>query len=342
MTTLGQATVGGQTVAPTNDTLYATFSCTKGLMAVAAWLLVEDGLLDPARRVAELVPEFGTNGKDVVTIEQLYLTRVASRARPSRPLEWDDRARRLERFARWRLEWEPGSRFVYHPTSSMWVAAEVIERLSGLDYREFVHGASPSRSGCLSCASACQTPTCAHRRRRLLGRCAHTRGAGGGRMARRAAEGRRERGRHLGLNTPEIRRIGLPGGGAIGTAGDLALFYQALVRNPRHRGPSILRPETIARACVVRTSGLTDPLFGKPVNRAFGVVVAGDSDRASRGFGPTGSPACSATTAPAARSPGAIPTRGSRSRSARTASTATPSGRRRRTWRCRRARPRVW
>jgi len=291
ITTLGRATVGGQTVAPTNDTLYATFSCTKGLMAVAAWLLVEDGLLDPVRRVADLVPEFGTNGKDVVTIEQLYLHTCGFPSAPFSPLEWDDRARRLERFARWRLEWEPGSRFVYHPTSSMWVAAEVIERLSGLDYRDFVRQRIAEPLGVPQLRIG--VPDADHAR---IADVVYSGGAPT-REELAAAGWPAELPKAdvsedaiLGLNTPEIRRIGLPGGGAIGTAGDLALFYQALVRNPRHRGPSILRPETIARACIVRTSGLTDPLFGKPVNRAFGVVVAGESDRATRGFGPTGSP----------------------------------------------------
>ena len=291
MTTLGRATVGGQTVAPTNDTLYATFSCTKGLMAVAAWLLIEDGSLDPSRRVAELVPEFGTNGKDTVTIEQLYLHTCGFPSAPFSPLEWDDHARRLERFSRWRLEWTPGSRFVYHPTSSMWVAAEVIERLSGLDYREFVRRRIAEPLGLPQLRIG--VPDTEHARIAdvVYSGSAPTQeelvAAGWPPDLPKADVSESA---ILGLNTPEIRRIGLPGGGAIATAADLALFYQALMRGEQNRGPSILRPETIARACVVRTAGLTDPLFGKPVNRALGVVVAGESDRASRGFGPSGSP----------------------------------------------------
>ncbi|HWP66123.1 MAG TPA: serine hydrolase domain-containing protein [Candidatus Limnocylindria bacterium] len=289
--TLGRATAGGRTIAPSNDTLYATFSCTKGLMATAAWLLIEDGLLDPSQPVTELVPEFGTNGKDAVTIEQLYLHTCGFPSAPFSPLDWDDRARRLERFARWRLEWPPGSRFVYHPTSSMWVAAEVIERLSGLDYRDFIRTRIAEPLGLPRLRIG--VPDTEHARIAdvVYSGTAPTRDellAAGWPAELPKAEVSEDA--ILGLNTPAIRRIGLPGGGAIATAADLALFYQALIGTPPNGARPLLRPETVARACAVRTGGLTDPLFGKPVNRGLGVVVAGDADRAIRGFGPTGSP----------------------------------------------------
>ncbi len=38
-----------------------------------AWLLIGEGRLDIERRVVDYVPEFGTNGKDVVTVEQVML-----------------------------------------------------------------------------------------------------------------------------------------------------------------------------------------------------------------------------------------------------------------------------
>jgi CubicO group peptidase (beta-lactamase class C family) len=292
MTTLGRTTSGGRAIVPTNDTLYALFSCTKGLMAVAAWILMEEGRLDPACRVAEVVPEFGSNGKDVVTIEQLFLHTCGFPTAPFSPLDWDDRARRLERFARWRLDWTPGSRFVYHPTSSMWIAAEVVERLSGTDYRTFVAERIAAPLGIPELRIG--VPDGVHERIAdvMYSGTGPTRdelvAAGWPPELPRADVGEEA---ILGLNTPDVRRIGLPGGGAIATAGDLALFYQALVNgNHTASAPRLLRPETIVRGCTVRSSGLTDPLFGKPVNRALGMVISGDTDRAVRGFGPTGSP----------------------------------------------------
>src|SRR5205809_5442771 len=52
--------------------------------------------------------------------------------------EWDDRDRRLARFTQWRCNWEPGTKYEYHPTSAHWVLAEIITEVSGEDYRSFI------------------------------------------------------------------------------------------------------------------------------------------------------------------------------------------------------------
>ena len=44
---------------------------TKALVASAIWLLIGDDRLDPSVRVAEIVPEFATNGKEAVTVRWL-------------------------------------------------------------------------------------------------------------------------------------------------------------------------------------------------------------------------------------------------------------------------------
>lgn len=67
--TFGTARIGGVDRPATNGTLYTIFSSTKAVVAAAVWTLFEDGLLRLDERIAEIVPEFGTNGKDVVTVE---------------------------------------------------------------------------------------------------------------------------------------------------------------------------------------------------------------------------------------------------------------------------------
>src|ERR1700694_2702477 len=56
-----------------DDARYVIFSCTKPLVASPVWLLIASGDIDPASQVADLIPEFKTNGKDVITIEQVML-----------------------------------------------------------------------------------------------------------------------------------------------------------------------------------------------------------------------------------------------------------------------------
>lgn len=42
---------------------------------------------------------------------------------------------RRQALSRWRLDWAPGTRFEYHPTSSHWVLADLIRSVTGEDHR---------------------------------------------------------------------------------------------------------------------------------------------------------------------------------------------------------------
>jgi CubicO group peptidase (beta-lactamase class C family) len=76
------------------------------------------------------------------------------------------------------------------------------------------------------------------------------------------------------------------------TAADLALFHQALLDGGRAlAGVELFSPATLAAARTVRTGDLLDPVFGKRVHRALGIVIAGDHERTYRGFGHTNSEA---------------------------------------------------
>jgi CubicO group peptidase (beta-lactamase class C family) len=96
----------------------------------------------------------------------------------------------------------------------------------------------------------------------------------------------------LGFNKPEVLEAGCPGGGAVATAGDLALFYQALVNGGRAHDGTQIWPEDLLRDVLrVRTEGYIDPIFRIPPNRCLGLNIAGDDGKAGvRGFGKTNSP----------------------------------------------------
>jgi CubicO group peptidase (beta-lactamase class C family) len=92
----------------------------------------------------------------------------------------------------------------------------------------------------------------------------------------------------LALNDPVARTVGLPGGGGVSTAADVAAFYQALLHDPKGLwDPAVLRDAT----GVVRNT-FPDPMLGIPINRTRGLVVAGADGRSHlRGMGRTVSPA---------------------------------------------------
>ena len=273
-----------------NDTMYCVFSSTKAVMSAAAWLLIAEGKLDVKERVAPIVPEFGTNGKEVVTVEQLFLHSAGFPSAPFRPLEWDDRDARLARFSRWRLNWTPGSRFEYHPTSSMWAIAEIVERRSGKDFRTFIReriieplGLTGLHVG-LPAEENHRVAECVHVGDALTSDDYARLGVPEPPVTEVTEDA------ILTFNRPEFRAVGVPGGGGIATAADLALFYQGLLHGAAAGGPEVWTAETLAMALEVRSGDLVDPLYGKRVNRALGVVVSGDAERNFRGFGHANSP----------------------------------------------------
>jgi CubicO group peptidase (beta-lactamase class C family) len=290
MRSFGKAVQGGAEKPSTNETLYVIFSCTKAIMSAASWILMGEGKLDPKERVADIVPEFGTNGKEGITVEQVLLHVGGFPNAPYPQDEWLDRDKRRERFSKWRLEWPVGSKFEYHPTSGFWVIADIIERRTGQGFREFVRdriatplGIPEMRVGLPRefqnrVADLCYVgePLSDEERKQL------------GLPAMPETEVTEEA--ILGFNRPNVREAGVPGGGGIMTAGDLALFYQGLLLNRDVNGKPIWKEEMLKDALRVRSGDYKDPIFGVKVNRALGVVVAGGDGMANyRGFGKTNS-----------------------------------------------------
>jgi CubicO group peptidase (beta-lactamase class C family) len=241
----------------TTATRFAAYSATKPIVAAAAWRLFDRGALPAGEAVGELVPELG-GGPGRATVEQLLLHTAGFPNAPMRPEEGADAERRRRRFATWRLEWEPGSRFAYHASSAHWVLADLIERLDGRDFRDAVEALVTRPMG---------LP-------RLLGIPPDEQEG----IAPPTPVGPRPPGvddpaRHLAA--PGAIAAGVPGGGGIMTAADLAFFYQELLHNTRGLwSEATLRDVTSNVRC-----RLADPVMQVPVNRTLGLVVAGDDGK---------------------------------------------------------------
>ena len=262
--TLGQADASSR---------YVIFSATKSVVGGAIWLLMSEGRLDVGQKVSEIVPEFATNDKDVITVEQVLTHTSGFPGAPLALPAWLDRDLRLERFGHWRLNWEPGSQFEYHPTSAHWVLAEIVERISGMDYRKFVDerlleplglhgprlGVPEAEQGDITDLVAVGEPPTTEEFEAALG----ISGIDVGEVTEAAL---------LSFNRPDARAAGVPGGGGVARAADLALWYQALLHNPGDLWDSeILVDATRTIRCT-----MPDPMVGVASNRSLGLVVAGD------------------------------------------------------------------
>jgi CubicO group peptidase (beta-lactamase class C family) len=270
------------------DSRYVIFSATKAFVASVVWQLIGEGLLDPAQRVAELIPAFGTNGKDEITLEHVLLHTSGFPMAPLGPPRWDTHEGRAQAFGDWRLNWPVGSQFEYHPTSAHWVLAELIWTVTGEDHtdavrtrvaeplglKHFVLGPALDAQDGIQTLVACGDPAGPDELEAALG-------------IREIPLGEVTEDALLGMNVPEARRVGLPGGGGISTAEDVVRFYQALL----HNTGGLWDPGVLANVTSVVRNTFPDPLMGQPVNRSRGLVIAGDDGRSNlRGMGRTVSP----------------------------------------------------
>lgn len=283
---------GGEVVAARSfgsagdDTRFCLFSATKPLVASTVWRLIGTGELDPARPVTTWFPAFGANGKDVVTLEQVMLHTSGFPTAPMGPGQWGDRASRQDRMSSWRLNWQPGTRYEYHPTAAHWVLAELIETVTGTDFRDAVEelvmqplglprllGLSPDGQDDIAALALVGEPATSEELMAAFG------------VAElpltEVTDDAVAR-----LNEPEVRAVGIPGGGGFARAVDMARFYQHLL----HGHDDVWPTDVLHDVTTNVRNHLPDPA-GIPANRTLGLIQAGDDGWShARGMGRTVSP----------------------------------------------------
>jgi CubicO group peptidase (beta-lactamase class C family) len=115
------------------STLQPVFSISKGIVAIAANMLADSGMLDLDKPVVCYWPEFAEGGKDHIPVRWL-LTHQAGLAAIDEPisyaefLAWDPVVRRLEQQV---PNWEPGTAHGYHSLTYGFLVGEVVRRITG-------------------------------------------------------------------------------------------------------------------------------------------------------------------------------------------------------------------
>ena len=296
MRTYGSAVQGGPTQGradkpATDDTMYHFFSSTKAVVAAAVWLLFEDGVLRLDEKVADIIAEFGTNGKDVIDVETLMLHAGGFPLAPFAQSKWTDRKALLQAFSEWRLNWPVDSKYEYHATAAHWVLSEIIERRGGLPWKRFIQERVTGPMGLDELYLGCP-PEQQHRVADIVYIGEHVPPPGGwGEVTPEMI---------LNFNKPDVRAAGVPGGGAVASAATMAMFYQPLINGGvTADGTRVMKAETIEFGTKVRSKphhieemlNLVFPGLNCNTNRALAVVVAGgDGNAVYRGFGRTSSP----------------------------------------------------
>lgn len=116
------------------QTAAVIFSCSKGILAVCAYFLAQEGRLDLDAPVADYWPEFAQNGKKSITVRCALSHRAGLPALDvdlSRDdvVGWEPVVRAIQSQA---PLWAPGAAHSYHALTYGWLIGEVIRRVTGL------------------------------------------------------------------------------------------------------------------------------------------------------------------------------------------------------------------
>ena len=262
----------------TTDTRFHTYSAVKPTVALTAMELAAEGHFDLEAPVRDVLETFGANGKDAITVSQVMLHAGGFPYAPLGRTETTDRSARLAAYASWHTDWEPGTRFEYHALSAHWVLADIIAEVTGRPYADVIAERVMEPAGCsrwLGIGVDEQSDV------------ADVVGVGSEPTAEElAALGLDELPGGVGtevlmaFNRPWLRAAGVPGGGGIARATEMARWYQAVL----HNLDGFLHPEARRDATVVRQSH--PDWTGTPANRSHAFVLAGSDGKAGmRGHG---------------------------------------------------------
>ena len=115
------------------DTIANVFSTTKGITAICAHRLADQGLLDIDAPVAQYWPEFAQAGKEKIPVRYLLshragLPAVRQQLPPGSAYNWQTMTSALAAEEPW---WEPGTKHGYHALTFGNLVGEVVRRIGG-------------------------------------------------------------------------------------------------------------------------------------------------------------------------------------------------------------------
>ncbi|XP_059662977.1 uncharacterized protein LOC132308779 [Cornus florida] len=128
------------------DSLFPVFSVTKGITAGMLHWLVDHGKLKLEENVANIWPEFRSNGKDLIKVHHVLnhtsgLHNALASLTRENPLLMSDWDECLSRIAMSVPETVPGHEQLYHYLSFGWLCGGIIEHASGKKFQEILEEA---------------------------------------------------------------------------------------------------------------------------------------------------------------------------------------------------------
>jgi CubicO group peptidase (beta-lactamase class C family) len=257
----------------TPDTNYSIFSASKSVTAVLILILLERGELSLEDRVADYIPGFEKHGKGDIRIRHLLNHRAGLSRTPAHCVDisllpqWD---RVIEELCDLKPESAAGEILAYHALTGGFLLAEVIQRITGLSLREFLHqevrrplgfktftyGVDEKEldSAAVDAATGPKTPKPMDA---ILQRSLGVGLEGLGRIA----------------NDPLYRTSVVPSGNIFSTPDEACRFFELLRQGGELEGVRILRRETVDMACQAQSYREIDRVIHIPMRYGLGFML---------------------------------------------------------------------
>jgi CubicO group peptidase (beta-lactamase class C family) len=252
---------GEQVVA---DSLFPLFSGTKPFAAVALWQQIERGRLGLDDPVAAYWPAFRQQGKDRVLVRHILSHRGGFPTTPSAlpRTQWGDWEAATRAVAAMPLEHQPGAVSAYHFLTQHWVCAELVRRLDGRCYADYLRDEITGPLG-LNDTYVGLPFHLEHRVVKL-----------------HATDGTDEWGGTVlrAMQDAPLHRMMVPGASGVSTARDMARFYAVIGAGGAIEGARILRSETVDQMLAMEVDDEIDRTFDVPVRRSLGFELGGITD----------------------------------------------------------------
>ncbi len=245
-------------VAMTADTVMLWLSAGKPVGAVAILQLVERGLLTLDDPVAMHIPEFAAQGKDTITIRHILTHTGGFRwvdiGWPES--SWDQIIAKICA-AKPERDWVPGARAGYHAFTSWYILGELVRRVDGRTYSDYVRQAI-----FLPCQMDDSWIGISQERSRGYG----------DRWGVMLHLDKPEPVSHR-YDTPAGASTCVPGGNGHGPMHDLGRFYEMLLASGVSHGTRIVSAEHVRLMTTPRRVGMLDETFRHTLDWGWGLII---------------------------------------------------------------------
>jgi CubicO group peptidase (beta-lactamase class C family) len=266
------------------DSLFLSFSTTKGVAATLVHMLADRGLLDYDAPVAKYWPAFAQKGKEGITVAQAMshqagLHRMPEPFEPEHITDWDAGIRRMEEGE---PAYPPGTATGYHAVTWGWIVGGLVQGVTGKHIRDVIREeiAVPLDA---QDEMFVGIPDGLDKRLTTL----EIAIAGEGLPIEEDAEFYKAMPKTMWQHFNEIpfRKACLPSGNGHFTARALAKMYAALAGDGSFGGTRLVSPERIPEMQRLITNDV-DVVLGMPTRKGIGFFLGGEQNGIHGPIGP--------------------------------------------------------